>query len=75
MKKTDFIKQAYDKLLEDRFADIIANTLKGVEAVLIVFEELGMLPPNDGKKRYIKKSSVPCVINARNCHQWGEEDE
>ena len=45
------------------------------ECILKVIEEAGMLPPNDGKKRYIKKSSVPCVINARNCHQWEAEDE
>lgn len=43
--------------------------------VLDKMEDAGMLPPNDGKKRYIKPSSVPCVVEALKCHAWEVEDE
>lgn len=43
-------------------------------SILDLIEELGMLPPNNNKKRAIKKESVPCVINAMKCHVWEPED-
>lgn len=48
---------------------------KFAEVVLDKIESKGMLPPNDGKKRYIKASSAPCVMQAFKCHQWEEESE
>lgn len=70
--------------------DMIARTLKDIRMenyydekgsewcanlILMEIEEKGMLPPNDGKKRAIKKTSVPCVVNAIKCYQWESEDE
>lgn len=43
--------------------------------ILTEIEKSGMLPPNDGKKRAIKETSVECVINAMKCHEWEDEDK
>ena len=45
------------------------------EKILEDLEKAGMLPPNNNKKRAIKESSVPCVINAMKCHEWEPEDD
>lgn len=64
--------------------DVIENTIIDnngygwsviYDSILEAIEEAGMLPPNDGKKRYIKPSSVPCVVQALKCHQWEDENE
>jgi hypothetical protein len=72
MKRSDMLRKA----LEERGHEEV-NSMYCIEDIyeeaLDIFEYLGMSPPNDGKKRAIKKSSVPCVINAMNCLTWGEE--
>tara|TARA_R110000782_G_scaffold224131_1_gene311025 strand:- start:77 stop:286 length:210 start_codon:yes stop_codon:yes gene_type:complete len=60
----------------EKLSEIVCDENKTTVDVMDFIEEvLGMTPPNDGKKRYIKPSSVPCVVEALKCHQWEEEDE
>ena len=77
MKRSDFKKGLARYLLKrDVHLNLnITQTTQLAHYIDLYTNKIGMLPPNDGKKRYIKKSSVPCVINARNCHQWEAEDE
>lgn len=49
------------------------NTPGLMNIILDAQLKAGMLAPNDGKKRAIKRESAPCVMNALNCFVFEEE--
>jgi len=60
----------------EKLSELVCDENKTTVDIMDFIENvLGMLPPNDGKNRYIKPSSVPCVFRAFKCHQWEPEDE
>jgi len=71
MKRSDIVKLMISTYMDNNLYCLRTRFEMVMDAIL----EAGMLPPNDGKTRAIKKSSVPCVINVLNCHSWEPETE